>query len=323
LNRSRSITFNFAEIHFMSNPYPSSNRELPARGTSGKAIASLVCGIASLVVCPVTGIPAIFLGMMGLGDIKRSEGAIGGRGLALGGIVTGIVSTALTVLAVIGVLLGLLLPAVSMARNAARRVATANQLRQIAAAIHQYEIEKGHLPWAAESEEGKPPVSWRVRILPYLEEKPLYDQYHLDEAWDSVHNRTLVDLMPKVFKSLENPNEVTGNTDVVAIVGEGTMWASKPPRLSDIRDGSSNTVMLVEAQGLDIPWTDPRDMSIEMFSRGINAPGGPKGYFPGVLLAAFADGSVSPLDDDTSGEDLHALATANGGEDVSHVDRGD
>lgn len=299
-----------------TDPYraPSDFAEGPPPQTSGKAVASLICGLLSFVTCIFTGIPAFILGIWGLSDIGKSDGRLTGKGMAITGMITGAMGSSITV---IGILVALLLPAVSAARDAARRVQTMNNLKIIAMAIQGYEVDHGQFPWAAQGEEGKPPVSWRVRILPYLEQKTLYDQYHFDEAWDSEHNRTLQDLMPEVFKSVQ-AEAGTNRTNIAAIVGPGTMW---PPEgdfhVRDIIDGTSNTIMLIESNGLDIPWMEPRDMSIDDFVKGINQPGGPQGSFRRGLIVALADGAVVTLSPETNSTDLRALATTSGGEVVS------
>src|SRR5271166_372859 len=103
----------------------------------------------------------------------------------------------LVVIAIIAMLIALLLPAVQAAREAARRAQCTNNLKQIALAMHNYASANNCFPPAATyTRDGKPLLSWRVLILPYLEQASLYNQFHLDEAWDSPNNKPLGDRMP-------------------------------------------------------------------------------------------------------------------------------
>jgi hypothetical protein len=93
--------------------------------------------------------------------------------------------------ATIGILVALLLPAVQAAREAARRTQSTNNLKQLILGLLNYESANGHFPpHASYSPDGKPLLSWRVHILPYLEEQALYSQFRLDEPWDSEHNQS-------------------------------------------------------------------------------------------------------------------------------------
>ncbi|QDU89430.1 Type II secretion system protein G precursor [Pirellulimonas nuda] len=84
----------------------------------------------------------------------------------------------LVVIAIVGVLTALLLPAVQSARGSARRSSCANHLRQLGLAVHAYESQHGAFPAGAQlhDQEKLPGVSWRVLILPHMEEGALYEQ---------------------------------------------------------------------------------------------------------------------------------------------------
>ncbi|MBM4090163.1 MAG: DUF1559 domain-containing protein, partial [Planctomycetes bacterium] len=104
--------------------------------------------------------------------------------------------------ATIGILVALLLPAVQSAREAARRTSSSNNLKQIALAMHNYhDVYKKFPPRASLDANGKPLLSWRVHILPFVEEVALYEQFKLDEPWDSPHNSQLIDKMPRVYQN--------------------------------------------------------------------------------------------------------------------------
>jgi len=98
-------------------------------------------------------------------------------------------------------LLSLVTPPIEVARASAARVQSMNNLKMLALALHNYYNANKHFPLpASSSKDGKPLLSWRVYILPYLEQDSLFRQFHLDEPWDSPHNRTLIDKMPSIYR---------------------------------------------------------------------------------------------------------------------------
>lgn len=193
--------------------------------------------------------------------------------------------------AVISVLVGLLLPAVQAAREAARRQSSTNNMRQIALAMHNYHDAHGHFPASAiVDEDGKPLLSWRVALLPYLDHQRLYDEFHLDEPWDSEHNIKLLDRMPAVFHNPSSPVGAPVSSYLVP-TGKGTIFESPKQESSfrDIKDGASNTIMLFEVDpGAGVTWTKPEDLAVDR-----NAPlkGLGKAH-PGGFLVGLADGAV-------------------------------
>jgi hypothetical protein len=210
------------------------------------------------------------------------------------------------------ILVVLLMPAVHAAREAARRNMAMNNLRQMALAMHIHHDTTKSFPAAASyDKEGKPLLSWRVHMLPYLEQQALYDQFHLDEPWDSEHNKTLIDKMPDIYR---NPNDDSpSKTNFLAVTGEGTVFADeKGISFADIRDGTSNTIMLVEAN-LDqsVIWTKPQDLVVNLDDplKGL-ADFRPGGGF----LAVFADGAARYISGTVDKDTLKALFTRAGGE---------
>jgi hypothetical protein len=219
----------------------------------------------------------------------------------------------LTNVAVIGILVALLLPAVQAAREAARRNQSMNNMKQLMLAMHNHhDMRKSFPAHAICSADGKPLLSWRVQILPLIEEQTLYSQFHLDEPWDSEHNRALVELMPAV---LRNPNLVSeaGTTNYLAVVGSECVFdgTAKGIGFAKITDGTSKTVMLVEADADQaVIWTKPDD-----FEHDANNPAaGLGGMRPGGWLAGFADGSVQFIPAEADNQTINALFTRAGGE---------
>jgi hypothetical protein len=255
------------------------------------------------------GIPAVVLGTIALIRINRSNGRLKGDGLAIAGIVTGGVTSVM----IVPIMVALLLPAVQAAREAAYRNVAINNLKQISIALQNYLDTKGTFPAAAGGPGSQ--LSWRVQILPFVEEGPqLYSQFHLDEPWDSAHNRALLDKMPDVFK---NPGRdlPAGKTSYLAVTGPGTAFGDGKTGagLRDFRDGMSNTAMIVEAdadQGVD--WTKPDDWQFNPSDpeRGLGK------LRRSGFLAAFGDAHIAFIDQQTDPEVVKAMMTRDGGERV-------
>ena len=127
----------------------------------------------------------------------------------------------LVVIAIIAMLVTLLLPAVQAAREAARRTQCINNLKQIQLAILNYESANGHMPPAyTVDENGNPMHSWRVLILPYMEEVGVYDRYDLSEPWDSPANLALTQsYIPPQYQCPSNAPGMSTNTDYLAVEG--------------------------------------------------------------------------------------------------------
>jgi prepilin-type processing-associated H-X9-DG protein len=220
-----------------------------------------------------------------------------------------------------GILTALLLPAVQAAREAARRANCVSNLKQITIAMHEYHDANGSFPPAyLADEDGNPMHSWRVLLLPFLEEKLLYDQYDFDQPWNSPHNQALADLMPAAYRCPSDENADLSETSYVMIVGPGTIGdGPNAAKNADITDGMHNTIMLVEMADSGINWLEPRDLDVQEMSFEVNDPAGNSisSRHPGVANVAFADGSVQSIDDDIDPETVKAMTTIAGGEEVS------
>lgn len=213
--------------------------------------------------------------------------------------------------------MGLSLPAVQSVRQAAARSTSMNNLKQIALAMHVYHDANGRFPPAAfVDKKGKRLLSWRVAILPYIEQGRLYEQFKLDEPWDSKHNKELLKTVVKVYTD-PRVEDKPWETRYKAIVGNDAVlgWAQSK-KLPDISDGTSNTLLVVAA-GDPVPWTKPDDFE---FDAEKDPPDLTKPFQ--AVLAAFADGHVSALGPKTlkDSKKLKALITAAGGEVVTDAD---
>lgn len=202
--------------------------------------------------------------------------------------------------------------AVGQARAATRRRMSVNQLKQIAIALHNYHDQLHCFPPAVVmGPDGKTPHSWRVEILPYMEDAKLqaiYKQYRLNEPWDSEHNKKLIEATTFFSVPSDKPSEDCG---YFFVTGPGTVFDkdAQPRQIRNITDGTSKTIGVVEARR-SIPWTKPEDIEFDP-----NKPL-PKlgGFFEGGFDAAFMDGSVHFLPDDIDEKTLRALVSCRGGE---------
>jgi Protein of unknown function (DUF1559) len=174
-----------------------------------------------------------------------------------------------------------------------KEVKTKQKLGELSLAMRNYHDAHGHLPKAittAREVGGKTdtPHSWRVDLLPFVGAANLYQQYRMDEPWDGPDNKKLIAQMPEVFRSSYDDPKST-NSSYFVLVGGGTPFEPGPHRIkiSDITDGTSNTILIVESKR-DIPWTEPRDIHFDAAKRL------PKigGFLVGKFHATMADGSV-------------------------------
>ena len=206
--------------------------------------------------------------------------------------------------------------ALTTARGSARRQMSVNNLKQIALAMHVYHDKNKRFPPAANCDAaGKPLLSWRVHILPYLEQQALYDQFKLDEPWDSEHNKKLAETMPGTYVD-PAANLKPGMTTYVVPTGEGTVFGGKESlRIQDIRDGTSNTIMVVNVTpDRAVIWTKPEDLPVKETEPLTGLINGVRKKFE----TAFCDGSVRTLSDAIDPKILWLLFNANDGKPIDY-----
>jgi prepilin-type processing-associated H-X9-DG protein len=249
-------------------------------------------------------------------------------------LLVGLIVGALSLLCGVPVCIGLLVPAVQSVRNAANRAKSSNNMKQIALGMHEYDTVNGLLPNNSYGPDGKPLLSWRVHLLPHLEQEPLYRQFKLDEPWDSPKNIRLLDRMPAVYavprakdgpagtktyyRGFSSPGAIfeRRRPDGRAPVWDGGapgkgMQVMQPFGLASVRDRPNETILLVEA-GEPVEWTKPDDLDA--------SPGKPLPRLGGLNWArnrvnvAFVDGSVRAIRGDLPDATLRALVTHGGGE---------
>jgi hypothetical protein len=211
-------------------------------------------------------------------------------------------------------------------REASRRAQCKNNLKQIGLALHNYHDEKGTFPPAAN---GTNAMSWRIAILPFLDQRETYRRYQQDTSWDSPANLPLAhQKLPEIVcPSNGDPQNAAGQWYSSYSMPTGSHSVGANPqgtKLGAITDGSSNTLLVVEACGARIVWTDPRDVNIQTQPAGINLNGPRSGESAGWLSShhshgahtLFGDGSVRFIHDKIDPNLLQKLATIDGGEEI-------
>lgn len=222
-----------------------------------------------------------------------------------------------------GILYVLLLPRQRMASSGGTRSECKNNLKQLGLAAHNYHDLHGHFPLPhGQHAQNTPPYSWRVALLPLLENQALYDRYDFSEAWDAPANQPLQQislqnyLCPTTSREMEDSKRTV--TDyVVAIDDEAIFTLGDPTSVAGVTDGTSQTLLFGELADSNIHWSEPRDLPMKAMSFRLNQS---KESFSsphtGGAQFTFADGSVHFLSDETEPDVLRALLTKSGGEEI-------
>lgn len=229
--------------------------------------------------------------------------------------------------------IGLLLPAVQNVREAANRMKSSNNLKQIGLAVHNYETTNDELPGNSFSADGKPLLSWRVHLLPYIEADDLYREFKLDEPWDSLNNIKLLNRMPKIYSNPKEPS-LSSKTYYRGFSSPGAVFENRPggrpvlmaqsggPKIDrkapafvfgSFKDLPGETILVVEAAD-PVEWTKPDDLDASP-AKPFPALGG-MNWRGNRVQALFADGSVKLIRSDAPESTLRALVTHSGGETV-------
>ncbi|TWT55367.1 DUF1559 family PulG-like putative transporter [Allorhodopirellula solitaria] len=202
-------------------------------------------------------------------------------------------------------------------REGRTRIASIRNLETIAQALNAYAADHGTYPAPSlYSPAGKPTLSWRVSILPYLGEEELYDRFDLSSTWDSSHNRRIANEgMPSIYR---HPDSESWSTEAVyhLVTGAGTLFpASQALGPKDAVDGARQTLLLVESPVSTI-WSEPVDVDFAMSGGTINAAQGNDlgGLTDGGVCVVTVDGRGHFLPETTAPMTVSALITPQGGE---------
>ena len=199
--------------------------------------------------------------------------------------------------------------------------ASVDNMKQIVLAMHNYHDARKCFPSVANFDKAnRPLLSWRVHLLPYLEQGDLYKQFHLDEPWDSEHNKKLIERMPKIYDSPGRKASKAGTTTYAVPVGQSTVFTGKNKGVAfrKIHDGTSNTVLMFDAaEKHAVTWTKPDDWAYDP----AKIRDALYGRFGKTGLVSLCDGSVQGLPKDLQDDTLKALFTCAGGEPITEWDR--
>ena len=230
--------------------------------------------------------------------------------------------------------------AVDQAQEGSRRSGCKCYLKQFGLALHGYHDTYGSFPPAfVLGPDQRPWHSWRVLILPYFDERALYDQYRFDEPWDGPNNIKLLDKMPLAYACPSRPCPVDfakpptlaigilacggtpeaakrGDTSYAAVLGQNCAFrGTQPVKIVDLIDGTSNTALIGECTRTKIPWTKPEDIDTTFFNK-LGDPNGFSSPHDGGAHLMMADGTVRFVNYTMSQSIVDAIFTRNGGESV-------
>lgn len=199
-----------------------------------------------------------------------------------------------------------------------RRSRCKNNLKQIGLALYSYHDEHGTFPPAYFADaSGRPIHSWRVLLLPYVDQQALYNQYKWDEPWDGPNNSRLMAQIPPVFRCPSHagtPGDTT--TAYAAVFGDDCVFRSSgSTRMADITDGTSNTILVGEVERAGIPWMKPEDVDVSKHPT-IGDPAGFSSLHIGGIHVLLADGSVRFISENISPATLRGLYTRAGNEQI-------
>lgn len=248
----------------------------------------------------------------------------------------------LVVLAIIGILLALLLPAVQAVREATRRMQCQNNLRQIGLALHNYHAAFRRFPPGAievrpQFRNGKQ-LAWSAFVLPFLDESSTYVRVDFEYPFDHDRNAEAGKVPIETYLCPSTPRlsplqRRYGATDYGGIYGERIVSRNNPPRgvfihdqsirFRDITDGTATTLMVSEdADFPDGQWINGRNLFDQAFSinRAPKFENDIRSFHPAGANGLFADGSVKFMDENMNLELLAALCTRNGDEIIAQLD---
>lgn len=219
--------------------------------------------------------------------------------------------------AVLGVLVGLMLPATRTAGGAAKRAQCQNNLRNIMLALRSYAEDHGALPPAYTVDaDGRPLHSWRTLILPYLDQEDLYRTIDLSKPWNDPANAQAFETSIPIYRCHSVSDEPSNKTIYRASAGPHAYLRLTEPRpTATITDGEASTLAVIEVEGRNaVPWMTPEDADEAMI---LGLDSGPSLQHPGGVNAGYADGSIRFLGTYVTPQVRRVLISVDGGETVS------
>lgn len=207
-----------------------------------------------------------------------------------------------------GLLVALMLPNLRRGREPSRRTQCKNNLKQIGLALHNYHDDYGSFPPAyTVDSKGRALHSWRTLLLPYLEHSNLYQQIDFSKPWNDPANATVFEVSINEFQcpSLSIPKN---HTTYLGVSGPDSFFNAAAARIiSDITDGTSNTLTVVEVpHDQSVPWMAPHDADEALI---LSIAKDSKVAHSGGYQGLIADGSVRFISIDTDKSTLRALLT--------------
>jgi hypothetical protein len=212
-----------------------------------------------------------------------------------------------------------LFPALGMARNLAYSHNCDQNLKRIGLALQAYELDHGTLPPAfIPGPDGKPMHSWRVLLLPYLDEDGVYSNYNFSEPWDSPANQQLATRMPSVYACPADPDSQSlGESNYMVVMGPATMFPGSASRSTEsVLDDLASTILVVEVPISGTDWLEPKDLTTKKMQFSINGGLGREigSYHLDGAHVLMADGEVKFLSDTLPSDFIEGMTTVDGGE---------
>jgi hypothetical protein len=208
----------------------------------------------------------------------------------------------------------ILQPLARAQRQASALSESANNLKQLALAVWTYHdaTNRTFPAFASRDKQGKPLLSWRVHLLPYMEQLQLYQQFKLEEPWDSPHNKKLIAKMPAIYRSPFLNKGEAGKTTYLAPRGKQTMWPDQGGlQVKDVTDGTSQTIQFVEViPDRAVIWTKPDDLQVDLKKPHEGLVSKNRDRF----TVALVDGSTHAVSANVSAATLRAAFTRGAGD---------
>lgn len=213
-----------------------------------------------------------------------------------------------------GILVALLLPAVSAARNAARLMAASNNLRMVGLGLQQYHTTYMRFPAATVTDaSGNPIWGWRVAVLPFIEGQSTWDQWQQDQSWNSPANASLSMPMPGAFSTPGEESPTNDQTHIFAVRHPlSVMSGPSGVRMRDIADGVSSTILAVYLPERTTTWTAPEDITLAELQSEL-ARASPSNQ----VLVLFVDGAVRRFAEPLDAATVEAMVTCAAGDVVN------